>query len=162
MKRLCKDLPNDRTEVPEVVLKILTDMINRVKEKDPVAGVWDVPSDVKSGTVWCDASSLAVEVALEINGTIVEDGTWLRPERNTSHINVAELEAAIEGINLAIRWDMKNIRLITDSATVHGWLKAVINRTHRIKVGGLTEMLTSIVPCVNLNHEYEQRLVPTA
>ena len=46
-----------------------------------------------SVVVWTDASCLAMGVALEVDGKIVEDATWLRKESDHLHINVAELEA---------------------------------------------------------------------
>ena len=55
----------------------------------------------KAVTVWCDASSLATGVALELDGKRIEDSCWLRKEDDSAHINVAELEAVLKGINLA-------------------------------------------------------------
>ena len=49
---------------------------------------------VETGTVWCDASSLATGVVLEIDGSVVEDAAWLRKKHDAAHINVAELDAA--------------------------------------------------------------------
>ena len=64
----------------------------------------------------------------------VDDGT---------HIDVAELDAIVKGLNLAIKWQLKKIRLVTDSATVHGWLQSLLTANHRIKVKvkGMEEML---------------------
>jgi len=47
------------------------------------------------------ASSLALGVVHEVGGHAVEDGTWLR-HYDASHINMAELDAAVKGINLVI------------------------------------------------------------
>ena len=40
-------------------------------------------------------------------------------DKGFKHINVAELEAALKGLNLAIRWGLKFIKIMTDSATVY-------------------------------------------
>ena len=40
-------------------------------------GSWHVPKK-DSGVVWCDASSIALGLLLEINGCAVEDAAWLR------------------------------------------------------------------------------------
>ena len=35
-----------------------------------------------------------------------------------NHINVAEMDAVLKGINLAIKWGLREIEIRTDSATV--------------------------------------------
>ena len=52
--------------------------------------------------MWCDASSLAIGVCLEVDGGIVEDVSWLRRADDALHINLAELEAVLKGMNLAV------------------------------------------------------------
>ena len=54
---------------------------------------------------------------------------------------MAELEAAIKGLNLAVKWGLQEIELCTDSVTVHSWLVSVVKDTHRPKVSGLSEMV---------------------
>ena len=103
------------------------------KQGDPAKGQWVVRHDAPV-TVWTDASSIALGVAIEVDGDIVEDAAWLRPKTDTAHINRSELDAAIRGITLALRWGRRVLNLKTDSATVHGWLKAVFDRTHNFKV----------------------------
>ena len=80
-------------------------MLRCVWESDPVGGVWVVPA-VETCTVWCDASSLATGVVLEIGVSVVEDAAWLRKKHDAVHINVAELNATIQGINMAIKWNL--------------------------------------------------------
>jgi len=41
---------------------------------------------------------------------------------DASHINMAELDAVMKGINLAITWNMKKRHLCTDSLTVYHWV----------------------------------------
>ena len=47
-------------------------MLQRVAENDPVRGRWTVPRQ-GYGTVWCDASSLAIGCSLEIDNRTVEE-----------------------------------------------------------------------------------------
>ena len=107
---------------------------------DPAQGRWHVNQEAPM-TVWTDASSLALGVALQVNGDIVEDAAWLRPTQDSAHINRAELDAVIRGINLALKWGKRELRIRCDSATVCGWLKAVIERTHNVKTTALGEIL---------------------
>ena len=39
--------------------------------------------DGKEITVWMDASSVATAVALETNGTVIEDAYWLRAHKSS-------------------------------------------------------------------------------
>ena len=88
-----------------------------------------------------DASSLAVGVVLEIGGSIVEDAAWLRKVNDNAHINMSELDAVIRGVNLCLRWGVRQLVLKTDSASVSGWLKSVFKRTHSVRTCALGEML---------------------
>ena len=54
---------------------------------------------------------------------------------------MAELEAVIKGLTLAVSWGLKELVLITDSQTVFGWLSALLNNTQRVKVSGLHEVV---------------------
>ena len=120
-------------------------------------------ADTNKGTVWCDASSLAVSVVLEIGGIIVEDAAWLRKPLDVGHINVAELDAVLKGVNLALKWGLKDISIMTDSATVLSWLCSVLQGDFRAKVSGMSEMLVkrrlSIVK--ELVNEYGLVITPT-
>jgi len=119
---------------------MLRETLRRVGNEDPVCGIWNV-SGTTAGRVWCDASSLAVGVCLEVDGHVVEDASWLRKMDDGAHINVAELDAVLKGINLALKWGMKTLEVITDSASVFGWVSSVVEDTHRPRVSGLGEML---------------------
>ena len=55
--------------------------------------------------------------------------------------NVAELDAIIKGINLALKWKLQQMTLVTDSATVSGWLRSVLTGSHRARVSGIAELL---------------------
>ena len=125
-------------DVGQRAREMLSEVVAEVQRSDPVGGPWRVTSE--RGTVWCDASSLAVGCALEIDGGIVEDGTWLRKEDST-HINLAELDAVVRGLNLAAKWGLKEVEVVTDSATVLGWLRSALFESHVVKTRGMSEML---------------------
>lgn len=78
---------------------MLVETVQRVKCSDPARGRWDVNSE--EAVVWVDASSLAMGAALEVDGNIVEDACWLR-QNDCTHINLAELDAVLRGVNLAV------------------------------------------------------------
>ena len=126
--------------MPVEVLEVLHEIIDRVGQKDPVCGGWTVSTE-GVGRVWCDASNVAVAVCVEVDGRIVEDASWLRKKGDASHINTAELEAVVKGVNLAIKWGLRKIEILTDSVTVKSWVSSVVNDSHRPRVSGLSEMV---------------------
>jgi transposase InsO family protein len=138
MKRQTNECDWDNP-IPEVVMKMIKETLGRIRLEDPVKGSWVVTSQ-SEGTVWCDASNLAIGVSIEIDGEQVEDGCWLRKD-DGSHINVAELEAVIRGISLGVKWGITKMHVMTDSATVYGWVKSIIVNSKRPRVCGLGEML---------------------
>ena len=46
---------------------------------------------------------------------------------------MAELEAVLKGINLCAKWNLKNVVLVTDSATVFGWIKLTLTEEKKVK-----------------------------
>ena len=126
--------------VGEQSLMMINEVIDRVKYDDPVRGTWCVPN-LKCGVVWCDASKIAIGVMLEVDGKVAEDAAWLRKQDDFNHINVAELEAVLKGVNLAIRWGLLAIEIKTDSATVGAWLKTVVSEEKRVHTKGAAEMI---------------------
>ena len=84
-------------DVGEDVRLMTTELLEKVRDSDPVKGPWTVRNETRKGRVWCDASSLAIGVALEINDAVVEDAAWLRKTSDYNHINIAELDAAVRG-----------------------------------------------------------------
>lgn len=71
---------------------MLDDVAERVENQYPVCGRWSVQAS-NNGQVWCDASSLALGVCVQVNSVVVEDATWLRGINDGAHVNVVELEA---------------------------------------------------------------------
>ena len=108
----------DDVVLDDAVVKCLRETVAEVQTSDPVRGRWDVEGS--KATVWVDASSLALGAALEVNGHVVEDACWLRKDE-AGHINMAELDAGVKGVNLALAWQMKEVTIKTDSATVYQW-----------------------------------------
>ena len=127
-------------QVGERTVTMVKEMLGTVKGEDPVKGRWNVQR-TEEGVVWCDASSIATGVVLEIGGSEVEDAAWLRKRDDCGHINVAELDAVLKGLNLALKWGLRKIELRTDSATVFAWVRSAISGEKRIKTKGGAEML---------------------
>ena len=128
----------DDTVADDEMITCLKEVVARLKTDDPVRGRWDVVGE--SATVWVDASMLAYGAVLEVNGEVIEDASWLRKEC-TSHINMAELDAVIKGLNLALVWDMSTVNVMTDSATVHRWIEDGLTGKSRLKTKAANEML---------------------
>ena len=116
------------------------DVLAEVSANDPVRGSWNLYLG-ETAKVWCDGSSIALGVVIEIAGTTVEDTDWLRKKDDFNHINVAELEAALKEINLAIKWGLKSIELVTASATAHRWIQLTLTEKQRVKTKGADEIM---------------------
>ncbi|XP_065185766.1 uncharacterized protein LOC135816500 [Sycon ciliatum] len=128
--------------LPETLVECCQELFARLSSDDPVHGQWDVHAQADSTwTAWCDASGLAIGVVLELDGTVVEDASWLRPAGDKLHVNVAELDSAIKALTLATRWNATHVVLKTDSKTTAGWLAPVVGGSRRVRVGGLHEVL---------------------
>ena len=72
---------------------------------------------------------------------MVEDASWLRKEDDAAHINLAELEAANEAIKAAVAWGLKDIEIMTDSATVFRWLTNATRGDGPVRSSGMSELL---------------------
>ena len=118
---------------------MLDEIVMRSSQTDPARGDWC--ADGQEVTVWVDASSLATGVAIEYDGTIIEDASWLRPVHTDKHINLAELDAVLRGINLALHWKASVIHLRTDSACVYRWISDTLSGKARVRTKAASEML---------------------
>lgn len=58
----------------------IMDVITRELQDDPVRGKWC--DNGHEFEVWVDTGPFVTGVSLEINGDVVEDACWLRPEKN--------------------------------------------------------------------------------
>ena len=136
----CAEGKNWTDSVGEDCQLMLSDLGMRIKREDSVGGSWSVKNTVEN-VIWCDASSIALGVVLQVGGNVVEDAAWLRKKDDHSHINLAELDAVLKGVNLAVQWELKVLTIMTDSATVHGWLLTTLNNDCKIRVSGMSEAL---------------------
>ena len=119
--------------------RMISETVDFVRWDDPAHGDWCV--DRRELNVWVDDSSLAIGVALERHETVLEDACWLRPENDAQHINLAELDAVLKGINLALQWQCKLLRVKTDSVCVHHWVSDTLTRRTWVHTKAATEML---------------------
>ena len=104
-------------ELQDNVKKILEKLKEWLCVSDTVSCTWSVSKD-ESVRIQCDASSWAIGAVLEVGGTVVDNGCWLRKKRDPLHINVAEPQSVIKGLTLAIEWRFKKMDICTDSASV--------------------------------------------
>lgn len=147
------------------VRAFLTEMQRRVSQCDPVHGRWDVSGE--KAHVWVDASSLAIGALLEVDGDVVEDASWLR-SGDVTHINMAELDAVVKGLNMALAWGFTDLILHTDSATVYRWISDGLSGKARLRTKAASEMLIRrrIALVTSLVSEYKLKLsvqlVPSA
>ena len=123
----------------ESLRAMMEDTVRRVKQNDPAKGRWDVVGE--EVTVRVDASSLALGIVIEVDGHVVEDASWLRSEDSSSHINMAELDAVIKGVNAALAWKLKTLHVRTDSLTVYHWILNALSGKVRLKTKASSEML---------------------
>ena len=141
MKRKANALTSTWDEViyDESLRAMLEDTVQRVERNDPGKGRWDVVGE--EATVWVDARSLALGIVIEVDGNVVEDASWLRSEDSSSHINMAELDAVIKGVNTALAWKLKKLHVRTDSLTVYHWISNALSGKVRLKTKASSEML---------------------
>ena len=67
---------------------------------------------------------------------------WLRKKDDYGHINIAELEAVVRGVNLALKWGLREIEVVTDSATVCGCrVRLMLSEEKRVKTKGAAKIL---------------------
>ena len=112
---------------------MIKEVLTRVNKEDPARGRWYVDS------IWVDTSSTGI--SLVYDGAGVEDACWLHPEKDSQHINLAELDAIIKGVNLAILWKTTPVHLFTDSACVHKWISDTLTGKARVRTKAASEML---------------------
>ena len=129
---------DDETQDP-MLRRMLDELVMRSSQTDPACGDWC--GNGQEVTVWVDASSLATGVAIEYDGAIMEDTSWLRPVHADKYINLAEIDAVLRGINLALHWKASVIYLWTDSACVHWWISDTLTGKARVRTKAASEML---------------------
>ena len=118
---------------------MVAETVTRGKKSDPARGDWCVQG--KEMNVWVDASSQAIGVLLEKNGVVTEDAGWLRPMNHAAHINLAELDGVLKGINLALQWGVKVLHVRTDSLCMYHWVSDTLLGKARVRTKAASEML---------------------
>ena len=58
-----------------------------------------------------------------------------------NHINVAELDAVLKGINFAIKWGLREIEIRTDPVMVLSWVTATVEESGKIRTKGAGEVI---------------------
>ena len=99
-------------KINQVVLHMMQEVIAEERKKDPVKGEWNIRRS-QEGVIWCNTSSLPLRVLLEI-GITAEHAAWLQKKDDSVHINVAELNATMKDINLALKWGLQAVEIRTD------------------------------------------------
>ena len=74
---------------------MIKEVLTRVHKENPAWGRWCI--DGQALSIWVDTSSLATGMSLVYDGDVVENACWLRPEKDSQHINLMELNAIIKG-----------------------------------------------------------------
>ena len=127
-------------EVHDAALwSMLTETVARVTHDNPVRGNWCV--DGKKFTVWRDASLPALGITFAVDEFIIEDACWLWPENDSRHINQAELDATLKGVNLAFQWQAMVLHIVTDFVCVHWWVTNALSGKARLTTRASSEML---------------------
>ena len=78
-------------------------------------------------------ASIAIGTILKIEGKIVEDTSWLRKKDDFSYINMTKLEFVLKGVNLALKWGLRNLEVKTNSDTVCGWIETIIKKEKKVR-----------------------------
>lgn len=79
---------------------MITEHIARICHNDPACSKWHIDRCILE--VGVDAIFLATGVLLELGGAVIEDACWLHPVKGAQHINLAEFDAILEGVNLVL------------------------------------------------------------
>ena len=125
----------DDTPLNTMIKEVLT----RVQKENLALCKWCV--DGQALSVWVDASSLVTGMLLVYDGAVVGDACWLRPEKDSQHINLTELNAIIKGINLAVVWKKTTLHLFTDCACVHKWISDTLTGKARVQTKAACKIL---------------------
>ena len=133
---------------------IVEEVLAKVTRDDPVWGNWSVFGEELNA--WVDASSLATGVLLERYGDILKDACWLRLTNDAQHINLAELDAIVKGLNLALQWQARTVHLRTDSVCIYHWLTNILTGRAQVITKAASKMLVRrrLTILQQLIHEY--------
>ena len=116
---------------------------------DPAVGVWRLPPADEPVVVYTDASGLAEGVVVaDKQDRVLEDAVWLRKLRKSAsekpaaslHINVAELDALLKGVDRVIALGLKRATFKCDNKSVVTWVGCAL-RHEKINVQGMYRLL---------------------
>ena len=85
--------------------------------------------------------ALLPPVVIESGGSITEDSSWLQPVHEDRHINLAELDAVLRGVNLALPRKPSVIHRRTYSACVHHWISDTLSEKTTARTKAASEIL---------------------
>ena len=80
-------------------------------------------------------------MVLERHGDVLEYACWLCPTNDAQHIDLAELDATVKGLNLTLQWQARIVYLHTDSMGVYHWLTDALMGRARVRTKATSEML---------------------
>ncbi|KRZ47670.1 hypothetical protein T02_8867 [Trichinella nativa] len=100
-----------------------------VKKRDPARGRWDVSAE--EAKIWVDASSLAISVALEVGGSIVEDaapqfGPKLADEENSID------DRLCDSASMGVRRPLRKSQAEDESVSWKSTLKSACNKADEL------------------------------
>ena len=116
---------------------------------DPALGVWGLPAADDQVVVYTDASGLAEGVLVaDMQDRVLEDAVWLRKMRKMTsdkpaaslHINVAELDAMLKGVERIIALGLKRASFRCDNKSVVNWVGCALKH-ERVDVQGMYRLL---------------------
>jgi hypothetical protein len=113
---------------PDDLRELAERLYQETLTNDPVQGVWRFNAE-DEWVLYTDASGLALGAVLTIGSHFIEDGSWIRKKQCSMHINIAELEGALQGLKLVERLHRAlgvegklKLKVVTDNAAVASWL----------------------------------------
>ena len=110
---------------------VLEEVLKRLEENDPTRREWEVRSD--ESKVWVDAGSMVLGALVQIGGVTIEDAEWLRNDLSEVHINMAELDAVLCGVNMALAWKLNKLQMFTDSVIDFHLISDAVTRKSRLR-----------------------------
>lgn len=65
----------------------------------------------------------------------------MHPGNDSQHINVADLDVNLKGVNMAFQWKVTVLHLFMDSACVYGWILDTLTEKDQMYAKVASEML---------------------
>ena len=116
-------------EMREATLRsMLTKTVARVTRDDPVDG--------NEFTVWVDAMELRSRLTMPSWKILVGFD-----RKMMQNLHLAELDATLKGVKLAIQWQAKGVHIVTDSACTYRWITDALTGKARLTTKASSEML---------------------